>query len=423
MEEMSDEGKEKLLENFILNNRELEQLEDEISGLNIFEAIGMQRQEIRHSATLAFLLGPKNPHGLGQHFLKKLLKDIARDSTTEISPIDLDSADFSDVEVQCEWSRKLDGKWRKIDIIIICHSAKLIVAIENKIDASEHEDQLKDYKEIVENERDWKKFKKEFKKMFVFLTVDGSDPEKEDDQENWINYSHQDLIKLLKESYKANKQNLGSDQDVLIRHYIELMRRRILTDSRIAELVRKIDKTHKQAIDLIIEHRPDAVAEVAEQLKQLINNENSLELVFPTKTRIRFYCKSWSFREEWVGEWKHSEQMGLLFEFENRPEKLKLVLMVLNLKNYENRKQLFHGFPKGQNFKEEMKTDFPRVWEDELSLNREIDNESKINKEVEDWWKSFIENNLERISCEVNRVIDEVGARPNDDGNDINARG
>ena len=43
------------------------------SGLNIFEAVGLDRQEIRHSNFLAFLLRPQESHGLSDAFLKRLI--------------------------------------------------------------------------------------------------------------------------------------------------------------------------------------------------------------------------------------------------------------------------------------------------------------------------------------------------------------
>ncbi|HAH57521.1 MAG TPA: hypothetical protein DCL86_05190, partial [Bacteroidales bacterium] len=45
---------------------------------NIFEAVGMARQEIRHSRFLAFLLNPLAPHGLGEYFLRNFLDHVMK---------------------------------------------------------------------------------------------------------------------------------------------------------------------------------------------------------------------------------------------------------------------------------------------------------------------------------------------------------
>jgi hypothetical protein len=59
-----------LLEKFVANNADLERLESLLNQFNIFEAVGMVRQEIRHSHFLAFLLNPSASHRLRDIFLK-----------------------------------------------------------------------------------------------------------------------------------------------------------------------------------------------------------------------------------------------------------------------------------------------------------------------------------------------------------------
>ena len=64
----------KFLENFICNNKELQQLEKMFEKFNIFDCLKLSRQEIRHSNFLAWLLDPKETHGLGDYFIKEYLK-------------------------------------------------------------------------------------------------------------------------------------------------------------------------------------------------------------------------------------------------------------------------------------------------------------------------------------------------------------
>ncbi len=58
------------------------------SGLNIFEAAGLYRQEIRHSTFLAFLLNPQEDHGLGDAFLKRIIQKALDNLSTELPIID-----------------------------------------------------------------------------------------------------------------------------------------------------------------------------------------------------------------------------------------------------------------------------------------------------------------------------------------------
>ncbi len=69
-------------------------LEARVGKLNIFDALGVVHQEIRHSNFLAWLLDPAESHGLGGLFLKAVLMDLLRKTphgeTRLFSPIHLD---------------------------------------------------------------------------------------------------------------------------------------------------------------------------------------------------------------------------------------------------------------------------------------------------------------------------------------------
>jgi hypothetical protein len=87
----------KALENFIVGNVELEKLEAMLDRFNIFEAVGMERQEIRHSKFLAFLLDPNESHRMGDAFVKRLLQRAVMDSprtSVPVTPIELSLWNF-----------------------------------------------------------------------------------------------------------------------------------------------------------------------------------------------------------------------------------------------------------------------------------------------------------------------------------------
>ena len=66
----------KFLEALAVGNPDLERLESLIARFNMFEALGVVRQELRHSDFLAFLLDPRGSHGLGAAFARSLLQRI-----------------------------------------------------------------------------------------------------------------------------------------------------------------------------------------------------------------------------------------------------------------------------------------------------------------------------------------------------------
>ena len=77
---MSTDTKEKIqqLEKLLLSE-DLEELNNATANFNIFNALKLQNNEIRHSNFLAWLLSPFETHKLGNYFLKEFLKSAIRD--------------------------------------------------------------------------------------------------------------------------------------------------------------------------------------------------------------------------------------------------------------------------------------------------------------------------------------------------------
>lgn len=129
---------------FVVENRDLERLKALLERFNIFEAIGVVRQELRHSDFLAFLLNPQENHRLGDIFVKRLLQRLlvdTEDVSVPVTPIDLDLWSLEQMEVRREWQR--------IDILLLDEPNRLAVIIENKIGTGEHSDQLRRYHRTV----------------------------------------------------------------------------------------------------------------------------------------------------------------------------------------------------------------------------------------------------------------------------------
>ena len=72
-----DNNEEQLLENFILNNPELDKLANMLSQFNVLETLGVITTELRHSNVLAWLLHPDSNHGIGETFTRQFLKHFA----------------------------------------------------------------------------------------------------------------------------------------------------------------------------------------------------------------------------------------------------------------------------------------------------------------------------------------------------------
>src|SRR6476661_6772979 len=91
------------LEDFVLENEDLERLEAQLDRFNIFKAVGAVRQELRHSDFLAFLMDPQQAHGLGVLFVTRLLQRALREfapAGAGVRPIDLELWNLDGLKVR-----------------------------------------------------------------------------------------------------------------------------------------------------------------------------------------------------------------------------------------------------------------------------------------------------------------------------------
>lgn len=303
-----------ILEKLIVDNKDLEELEAQISRFNIFEAVGMVRQEIKHSNFIRFLLDPSEKHQLGDLFLKKVLLKALNDMEEVVDGLDIAVANFSDAEIRREWQH--------IDLLIYSPSNALVCTIENKVDSGEGPNQLQKYQDVIDCEYPG------YKKLFVYLTKDGDAAS----LDNWLSLSYGDIADIIEKICIENHSNLNHDIEISMRHYIELIRRYIMSDSDIAELCRKIYSEHRQAIDLIYEHRPDMRSDIEDYLIKLIQEfakSAEIEMDSVHGKWIRFTPIEWdalTFQKTCSG-WSSSKRI-LLFEFWNEPQSLRLHLVI-----------------------------------------------------------------------------------------------
>ncbi|WP_284267025.1 PD-(D/E)XK nuclease family protein [Bradyrhizobium iriomotense] len=225
-----------------ITDPDFEKLELAMREPNIFRALAIERQEIRHSNFFAYLLDPGENHGLGDILLRKFLRDIFADSRAQGRTLfDADLMDFSDVDVRREW--------RGIDILIDFPND--VIVVENKVDSSEHSQQLSRYRGIVDGEFGGKQ------KHFVFLTPLGSDPADESDRKVYINYSYEQIASILANVLELYRDSISDKMALYIEDYLTTINRELLMNDKLNDLARKVYKAHKSAFDFVFENRPD----------------------------------------------------------------------------------------------------------------------------------------------------------------------
>ncbi len=225
-----------------ITNPDFEMLELTMREPNIFRALAIERHELRHSNFFAFLLDPRETHGVGEIFLRKFLRDIFADSRTQNRTLfDADLMDFRQIEIRREW--------RNIDILI--NLLGDVIAVENKVDSSEHTSQLRRYKDIVDREFGTKR------RHFVYLTPFGTDAAEAEDRAVYINYSYSQIAGIIENVLTLYRESISDKMVFYLTDYLTTIKRELLMNDKLNELAAKIYRAHKPALDFVFENRPD----------------------------------------------------------------------------------------------------------------------------------------------------------------------
>ena len=301
-----------LLQNFLIDNPELDLLEELTDQFNIFEVLGAVRVELRHSDFLAYLLNPNQNHGLGSSFLRRLLEGVLLDSgtTQEIRPIDLELWDLDDIEIRREW--------QNIDIFLLDDTHKFVVIIENKIKSGESPNQLNEYLQKVRHQFFG------YKILPIFLTPDGATPS----IESYLAVSYQTVCEILERTINRRKSTLGSEVFMTVQHYTQMLRRYIMDESEISELCRSIYRKHQRALDMIYEYRPDLQGIIRDFLVDLINHTPDFKIIRNIKSEIRFIPVQWDIYGLKLGSESSDSDRLLFWYFQNSPNGLSIRLLI-----------------------------------------------------------------------------------------------
>ena len=252
-----------------------------LTGVNIFEILGITSAEIRHSRILAWLLDPRESHNLGDKFFKKILMKVIDNNLffETIKPAEIILKDFSKAEVYRESKSN-------IDVLYINKEHRINLVIENKTFTSDHDNQLRKYRRFIENSY------ADYRNIYIYLTPNGDEPIDADAEEKrfWRLLSYQDISDIVEELYVDEVDN--EKVSYILKEYNDNIRRNILNDIELKELSAEIYFKYKEVLDLIFENRPDTQM-FREKLVGVLNDLNEQgSLIFDerycSKTYLRF---------------------------------------------------------------------------------------------------------------------------------------
>ena len=179
MTELTDK---EALQNFLLDIQCLDELQPWTGKFNLFDVLKISRAEIRHSNMLAWLLDPSESRGIGDSFLKGMLQRLVENDSDG-------RYDIFQLLLLDTYSFSVYREWKNIDLLLVSEKEKIVIAIENKVGAHEHSNQLNRYRTILEKEY------ADYKKICVLLTPDGEEPS---DTVNWDTFTYRDVVDILR---------------------------------------------------------------------------------------------------------------------------------------------------------------------------------------------------------------------------------
>ena len=268
---------EQALKEFLLDIQCLDDLE-QVDTFNFFDVLKVSKMEIRHSNVVSWLLDPNENHGFGKKILSALNSFIAKmfcanDTTTSFKLLTMN---YNDILIYREW--------QNIDILVESKEFKYILCIENKFGSQEHDDQLNRYYDIIED-----KYGKDYTKMYLYLSPEGNPPIN-DNNGVWNPIKYETIISIIENEMK--KTTLEHRRKEFIQSYVDILRRETMDDTKIIEICQEIYRKHKDALDLIYEHRPDRLQNLFEILKEWCKNKhNNGDIIFVEHKSSKSYCR------------------------------------------------------------------------------------------------------------------------------------
>jgi hypothetical protein len=183
---------------------------------------------------------------------------------------------------------------------------KFVAAIENKIDAKEGEGQLERYSDYLASAFP------DHRRLLVFLTPNGNQPS----NSLYVAYSYAELAEALESLAADELEPVPSETQLIIRHYVAMVRRHIVQDEPLRKLALTLYERHKEAFEFIFECRPEP-ASLLNVVQQSARNVPGLVEDSSSRNQFRFAPQVWDEHLKTIkgdsSKWTKTGR-GILFE-------------------------------------------------------------------------------------------------------------
>lgn len=239
----------------LVKDPRLEQLKLALKSPNLFSILKIEHWEIRHSNFLVWLLDPSTSHNLHDHFLRWFVLEV-------FSSDRIEWADEFRVEDYNLHDVKIHREWEHIDLMIEAND--FVIGIENKFHSVEHSKQLSRYREVIKSRFPGKEC------AFVYLTLEGELPAEEEDKAAYATIDYREVRNIIDNILTLYGNSLSDRVRFYLEDYLLLLNRNVMKDDPAVELARKLYKSHQEAFDFIIEHKPDRIYEIGSVIESTI---------------------------------------------------------------------------------------------------------------------------------------------------------
>ena len=302
---------------------------DFIGRLSLGTGRGLWGSEEFHSRVLAWLLDPRESHGLCDRFLRRFLLRAG------VQPAGR-SSDWSATEVIREWSNEVDEQRGFLDILVVNEAQQVLCAIENKVFSREHNEQLTRYRRALKNHYPT------FTRHHLFLTPEGTQPSGEKEKEHWTPVTYSMVFDIVQQIVENNDNATTDGVGPFLRQYATSLRRNIMPETSVSQLARSIYLEHRKAIDLIAANKPDWVAEAKQWLKEAVAQQEKWQLDWEDSRFVRFRSTDWEYDVMHTGTgWPSGALLLFQFRFEREFFRFDLGLAKGNDANNPLRQKLF----------------------------------------------------------------------------------
>ena len=215
-----------ILNKMIADSVEFKQLSCNLSGFNLWDLFHINTLEVQNERMLLWLLKESKSHNLGDLFLRRWLILILHNDRLNknmvqrsLNPLNIEYARVVESKIISQKKIFINGRNRRLDLFIDLKTFRQddwVIIIEIKVETFDSENQLKDYRQWL-NEK-----YPNHKKLTIFLYDDNcSQSLPVEEEPHWLKTTFSDVRKVLKEALQEKKGLIPLREKSFIEQYLE----------------------------------------------------------------------------------------------------------------------------------------------------------------------------------------------------------